>query len=391
MPATENLNRVFLGVKHIENFLTRSSAAGDTIPGNNDARSRKAGVAALYTARTCALAVGLVPLVLWAQSETFKRSYASGTTTKDVCLVAHENDSYKLAVSDLGTSAKDTATFLGFSRAVLETVLKKQWTELGADATTLTLIVDDLERFDTRPSVKLSGVGLSNYTTSTKGVSGAGAAAGFGLSVNWKDGRRINVIGTVTQTQDTIESTETADFAQTVLVPGIRRFSIMAVYREMYALKRNADGSGWGWGTYVNATPMNWKTFRYSSVGSDVRDSVSVVRQVTPITWELYLSRTLLFMKSWRNPCRITVDMGAAAKYLGDNAMSADDHKLFLGTTQDLFVGPLIGLDLRFADSHAYFYGTWMVQNAQGGVPGLTGPQLQAGISLSATIANLSD
>ena len=164
----------------------------------------------------------------------------------------------------------------------------------------------------------------------------------------------------------------------------------MALYRDLYALKQRSDGSGWGWGVFVNATPVNWKTFRYSSVGSEKRDSVATISSVNPITLELFLSNTLIYQANGRNTTRITLDMGVTAKYLGDNSMSAADHKLYLGSTQDLFAGPLLGIDLRVADSHVYFYGTYLIQGKQGGVPGLTGPQLQAGLSLSATIADLT-
>ncbi|MBS1939437.1 MAG: hypothetical protein JST38_00980 [Bacteroidetes bacterium] len=47
----------------------------------------------------------------------------------------------------------------------------------------------------------------------------------------------------------------------------------------------------------------------------------------------------------------------------------------------------MCGLDIRIADSHMYFYGTYLFQAKQGAVPGLTGPQLHAGISLTATIS----
>ena len=56
-------------------------------------------------------------------------------------------------------------------------------------------------------------------------------------------------------------------------------------------------------------------------------------------------------------------------------------------STQDFFAGPMCGLDIRIADSHMYFYGTYLFQAKQGAVPGLTGPQLHAGISLTATIS----
>lgn len=326
---------------------------------------------------------------LYAQSTTFKKTYAGKTGQWNITMTGDEADLFLVTTDPAqGKASGDTLKMFLFSADVMKGYLSKKLTDLSDS--TLTRAVADLFHFYDRPKVSITGNGMANYTTSTKGVTGSGAAAGFGVIVNWPSGRRINVMGTVTQTRDTIESVEVSDFAQTILVPGIRRLSIMAIYRDLYALKQRSDGSGWGWGAFVNATPINWKTFRYTSVGSEKRDSVPTTSSVNPITLELFFSNTLIYQANGRNTTRITLDMGVAAKYLGDNSMSAADHRLFLDTTQDLFAGPLLGIDLRVADSHIYFYGTYLIQGKQGGVPGLTGPQLQAGLSLSATIADLT-
>ncbi len=326
---------------------------------------------------------------LVAQSSTFKKTYAGKADRWNITMVSDEDKLYKVTTDPAqGKATGDTLKMFLFSPDVLRTYLQAKVPDL-AD-TTLAKAMADITHFYDRPNVSITGNGMANYTTSTKGITGSGAAAGFGVIVNWPSGKRINVMGTVTQTRDTIESVDVVDFAQTILVPGIRRFSIMALYRDLYALKQRSDGSGWGWGVFVNATPVNWKTFRYSSVGSEKRDSVATISSVNPITLELFLSNTLIYQANGRNTTRITLDMGVTAKYLGDNSMSAADHKLYLGSTQDLFAGPLLGIDLRVADSHVYFYGTYLIQGKQGGVPGLTGPQLQAGLSLSATIADLT-
>jgi hypothetical protein len=68
--------------------------------------------------------------------------------------------------------------------------------------------------------------------------------------------------------------------------------------------------------------------------------------------------------------------------------MTAKEQRLYMGSTQDFFAGLMCGIDIRVADSHMYFYGTYLIQGRQGSVPGLTGPQLHAGISLTASIAD---
>lgn len=327
------------------------------------------------------------------QSTTHKYTTTLASTSCNVTLVEKEHDIFHLVVTNLDESkVADTLRIFDYDQEVVRRYLKGL--EFGTAKTNpideeIEAVLIALNGWVNSPRWRLNATGMSNYTTSVKGVNGAGSSAGFGVAVDWKSGRRINVMGTVTQSRDTITSIDVADFSQTVLVPGIRRFSILAIYRELYAISRSKNGSGKGWGVFVNATPVNWKTFSDTSSTGTERDTISVVRAVTPFTFEVFASSTLLFDRSSANSARITFDYGISLKYLGTNGMSSKDQRLFMGTTQDFFAGPMCGIDIRIADSHMYFYGTYLFQGDKGSIPGLTGPQLHAGISLTATIADL--
>lgn len=321
----------------------------------------------------------------------FTYSTTLAGTSCNVAIVDKEHDVYQVSVTPFENGkAVDSVVMHEFSKDVLKRFLEglvMDNQKMRPSQDEVKAVIENLAGWVNRPRWYLSATGMGNYSTSTSGAKSTGAAAGFGVSVDWKDGHRINVIGTVTQTRDTIIGIDVPIFSQTVLVPGIRRFSILAIYRNLYAIKKRSNGSGMGWGFFVNATPLNWKTYQDTSAHGKERDTIAVVQAVTPFTVELFASTTLLHDRSATNSARITLDYGLSFKYLNANGMSSRNHRLFLGSTQDFFAGPMCGLDIRIADSHMYFYGTYLFQAKQGAVPGLTGPQLHAGISLTATIS----
>ncbi|MGZ7136243.1 MAG: hypothetical protein ACXVHY_10230, partial [Methanobacterium sp.] len=167
--------------------------------------------------------------------------------------------------------------------------------------------------------------------------------------------------------------------------PGVRKFSVMANFRNLYGL-----GNRWGWGAFVNTTPLIWQT-NIKKLNTPV-DSLTITKTVVPFTFEGYFSYTPINTHSVKNPVRVTLDMGITLKTLGGDQLSNSERRYFTGSSQDFYAGLLFGVDLRFAGSHAYFYTTYIpsLGKNSANINGLTGVQLIGGIGLAATIADLS-
>lgn len=315
-----------------------------------------------------------------AQSTLYHRSHVIDTTGITLVLLAKDDVQYRLtAVSANGKPLGDTATTYQVDDGTFLAFFKGHWPRMPE--TQIDSIMTDIRQAVDAPTFKCTANALANYSTSTDLAGGATAA--LGAVIEWPSGRRFNALLTVSQSRDTVVSIHPLEFSRTILVPGLRRFGLMTIYRELYAIDKGPHGRGLGYGIFFNGASVNWKTFRDTTAAGTERDSVPVHARVTPVTVEAFLSWTLLRDEK----ARVTLDFGLSGKYLS-TSMSDADARLFLGSTQDLFGGPMAGLDVRYGPLHAYVYANYVIQDKNGGIDGLTDLQLHGGISVAATLAD---
>ncbi len=334
----------------------------------------------------------------FAQDNFFNKNYLLGSDSEMIPYEIHLSkyaDSFYLSAINCSTANvnPDSTLLFSFDKQVIKDVLKTKISNAGSRLTddelnkSINKIYNDLKSFIYQPKIVITGNGLVNFTGSEKNAFTSAATAGFGLRVTKENGIELGIIGTVTETRDTITSTLIRDFGASILVPGIRKFSIMVNYRSLYAFNDQ-----WGYGIFVNSTPMIWQTDTAKSKNSNVYDSLTDIRSVTPITIEAYLSFTIINVKSQSNPVRISFDFGPTFKYLGGDKLKSSERKFYLGSQQTCWVGVFCGLDLRFSGSHAYFYANYIpaIGKNSANIDGLTQFQIIGGLGLAANIADLS-
>jgi len=252
-------------------------------------------------------------------------------------------------------------------------------------------IYKSFENYYYEPKIVITGNGLANFISTEKKAFDVAATAGFGISFSKNNGKQLGITGTITETRDTILSIDKRDFGRAILVPGIRKFSVMINYRSLNFFKNN-----WGYGIFANMTPMVWKTYTAMKHDSTEMDSLPSVKHVTPITGEVYFSYTIYnntnTLKKITNPTRITFDLGLVYKYLGEDQLTDIERENFLGSSQDNFFGFLFGIDVRSSGMHFYVYTTYIPSLGRNShsIPGLTDLQATGAIGLAVNIADLS-
>jgi len=299
-----------------------------------------------------------------------------------------ENGTYKLGADcDLDKPFADTILVHGYSDDLAKAYLKQRIP--AADEDVIKAMTAEFHKFYNAPVITILASGVTNYSGSTKGLNGNGATAALGAGISLKNGKRLTLMYTVAETRDTITSQEISDFGQTILVPGLRKFSILINWRDLHSscLERLFKTTGVGVGVFVNMSPMIWKRYTASSVNSTALDSLPKVVNVSPITMEAYLSYTMVENSEASNPYRLTFDLGLSSRFLGGDQLSDTEHDMFLGTTQDWFPGLVLGIDFHFGGTQLYSYMT-LLDPDKAGVNGLTGLQLHGGLSLSASLVS---
>jgi hypothetical protein len=153
--------------------------------------------------------------------------------------------------------------------------------------------------------------------------------------------------------------------------------------------KNEIDDSPWGFGFFINTSPIIWKTFTEKSHGSTEYDSLSHTQSVTPLTIELYATYLFAEEEDQKNPLRIAIDGGFVFRISDTKDFSELEKKIYLKTNQSTFPGLFAGFNFHFSGTRAYIYGNLISKGGNSPVKGLTGFNLIASIGLSATIADL--
>ncbi|MEO8067574.1 MAG: hypothetical protein ABI599_07780 [Flavobacteriales bacterium] len=239
--------------------------------------------------------------------------------------------------------------------------------------------------------VALTGTSLASIASTAPDAFIPSASVGFGASFrNRESNSSFSLTYTISGTRDTITSVNTAEFGTAVLVPGIRKNSILISVRDPERF-----GGNHGWGAFLNYTNMDWTTnlVTLPSDTSSDGDTTLITRNVAPLTLELYYS--------WRianignngpddTPAKLTWDLGLAFKYLAGERLSAKEADVFLGSHQELFPALHTGFSLHYGDMSAFGYFNYIFPcGDQPDVQGLTGLRFIGGIKLSANIAKI--
>jgi hypothetical protein len=236
------------------------------------------------------------------------------------------------------------------------------------------VIATEIRRINNRRKFLVSLIGNSNVVSSFKTIDRTEINAGFGILAAKPGFAEFMGVITVAQAHDDLHSDNSFDFGQTVLVPGVRKFSLLTTYRT-YSLFRYSSSlflKKVGGGLDFNVTPYRW---------ANATDTIRVVpyamNALLPITWVLNVEPGRDFA--------ISTDLGLTLRYIGGDA-SDNQIETFLGTQQRVYVGFLAGINIKYNALRAQFHAPFLNGNSH--VEGLTHGQVYASIGIVGNLVN---
>lgn len=223
-------------------------------------------------------------------------------------------------------------------------------------------------------------IGNASSVSSFKTVDQTELNAGFGIRAFKPAHAEFFGLVTIAQARDTVIG-KVEDFGESVLIPGVRRFSLLASYRmtSFDPVARSPFLRKWGGAINVNVTPYNWVIKKLSTPDED-----SVVGKVIPAAFDLLLSYNWLSVYEEGKDISISTDIGFTGRILAGDLTPAE-RGIFLGNTTKFYGGLNMGINIRYNSLRVLFYCPFLF-NEQ--VKGLTGGQVYASIGFIGSIIN---
>ncbi len=228
-----------------------------------------------------------------------------------------------------------------------------------------------LGRLDNRRQNLLYLIGDANVVSSFKNANANQVNAGFGLLAVKPGYSEFFGVITVAQAQED----STSEYGPSVLVPGVRRFSLLTSFRQysLFRYNRSAFLRRIGIGGDVNITPYRW-----------VNDSVSV--KAIPFAVNLLLPYYFVHQSKPGEDYAISFDIGMSVRYIGGD-LSKKDIKQFLGEGgRRWYVGPIAGINIKYNALRAQFHAPLFFVKDKNRIPGLTNGQVFASIGILANL-----
>jgi len=227
-----------------------------------------------------------------------------------------------------------------------------------------------LRALDSCRESHVSFIGAANTISSVKSIGGTQLNAGFGVEASRPSVYDFLAVITVAQTNDTIFQN---GFSASMLVPGVRKFSLLTSYRQdrIFRYSYSALLNKIGFTLNVNVTPYNWQIKKTTGTVTDTVFAHAIPAAVDvlfPVNWYTSYRHS--------NNISIATDLGLSFRYVfGD--LNDDSRKLFLNNKTPMYAGLYLGFYLRYNNFRAQFSGPVFFGPA---VPGLTNGQVYASI-----------
>lgn len=234
------------------------------------------------------------------------------------------------------------------------------------------LLKGDLRRINSKRKFVSSLVGNSNVVASFRTIERSEVNAGFGVMARKTGFADFIGILTVAESNDALVTGNKELFGQSILVPGVSKFSLLTSYRS-YAIFRSSNRPFFkklGIGADVNITPYQW---------TYTEDTTSVSANVVPYAINIVFPYTWILESSDDKHFLISTELGLAVRYIG-GSIRKDDIKLFLGNDKRGYWGPVAGISIQYNALRAQFHAPLLVTNKQ--VKGLTNGQVYASIGI---------
>lgn len=227
----------------------------------------------------------------------------------------------------------------------------------------------------------VSFIGNANVVTSFKVANQSQLGGGFGLMAHKPNRAEFIGVFTVSQANDTIigVGSTNSDFAQSVLIPGVRRFSLFTTYRLNslwplgYSYFANKIGLLWN----VNVTPYNWQI-------KNINNQDSIQAKALPVSMDIMFPFHWVSIYEPGKDILISSDFGFTARYIAGD-INPDKRTSFLGNNKAFYGGLIAGLSIKYNGFRFQFHAP-IIFGKQ--VQGLTNGQAYASISIITKIFN---
>jgi len=241
----------------------------------------------------------------------------------------------------------------------------------------------DLRELKSYRQFEVSLIGNATVISSFKIADQSQINGGFGIIASKPNQVEFVGIFTISQVSDTIASIgkPTQDFGTSVLIPGVRRFSLLTNYRhrQLWPTSYSNFFSKIGLAVNFNITPYNWLLKKVDG------QSDSISTKVMPISVDAMLPYNWVNIFKQDEEFSISTDFGLTARYIAGN-IDADTRANFLGKKDIFYWGLIAGLNIKYNGLRFQFHAPLLFGSH---VDGLTGGQSYASMALVANIASI--
>lgn len=240
---------------------------------------------------------------------------------------------------------------------------------------TISELKEDIKVLTRKRKYEVSFIGNANVVTSFKVANQSQLGGGFGLMAHKPNRAEFIGVFTVSQANDTIIGVGSInnEFAQSVLIPGVRRFSLFTTYRlnSLWPLFYDNFFNKIGFLWNVNVTPYNWQI----KTGNN-QDSIQ--SKALPVSMDFMFPFHWVSIYEPGKDILISSDLGFTARYIAGD-INAERRKAFLGNSKAFYAGLIAGLSIKYNGFRFQFHAP-IIFGKQ--VPGLTNGQAYASISI---------
>lgn len=260
-------------------------------------------------------------------------------------------------------------------------ILKKSGITKWEDRIKAKELKEEINVLSRKRQYEVSFIGNANVVTSFKVANQSQLGGGFGLMAYKPNRAEFIGVFTVSQANDTITSNGTTnnDFAQSVLIPGVRRFSLFTTFRlnSLWPLAYNNIANKIGFIWNVNVTPYNWQI-------NNINNQDSIQAKALPISMDIMFPFHWVSIYEPGKDILISSDFGFTARYIAGD-INTEKRAAFLGNNKAFYAGLIAGLSIKYNGFRFQFHAP-IVFGKQ--VPGLTNGQAYASISIITKIFN---
>jgi hypothetical protein len=284
------------------------------------------------------------------------------------------NDYFKILnfkIFNLKEAYNVLSSFLYVDTSKLDVYTKNNFSEK--------FIKKNLRALDKKRQFNVSLIGDANFVASFNNSSTTQAMAGFGLMASKPEYEEFYGIITVAESIDEI----TSNWGQTVLIPGVSRFSLMTKWRmiSIFPYSKCNFLTTIGLGLDINVSPYKW----VKDIITQDSTQTTIQANAVPASANLILPITFAKANKSGQNFSISTDMGFTFRYIGGD-ISKDNLNNFLGNTNRFYFGLIGGVDIRYNALRAQFHMPLIF--SKNNVDGLTNGQVYASIGILSNLSN---